>query len=140
MGIFSFISNIIKPATDLIDSVTTTEEEKLELKKQMQQIENAFQSKVLEYETKLMENQASIIKAEATGASWLQRSWRPITMLTFLALVVLDSFGWLANSLAPEAWTLLQIGLGGYVVGRSAEKITSQYVSKKGSGGDGAQG
>ena len=38
-------------------------------------------------------------------------------------LVICDSFGWLANPLAPQAWTLLQIGLGGYVVGRSAEKV-----------------
>jgi len=45
-------------------------------------------------------------------------------MLTFLVLVVLDSFGVLASPLADEAWTLLQIGLGGYITGRSLEKIT----------------
>ena len=44
-------------------------------------------------------------------------------MLSFLGLVVADSFGLLATPLAPEAWTLLQVGLGGYVVGRSAEKV-----------------
>lgn len=44
-------------------------------------------------------------------------------MLTFLILVVLDSFGILTNRLAPEAWLLLQIGLGGYVAGRSIEKV-----------------
>jgi hypothetical protein len=49
-------------------------------------------------------------------------------MLTFLLLVVFDSFGWLTNRLAPEAWTLLQLGLGGYVVGRSAEKITKPII------------
>ena len=135
MGIFSFISSIIKPAADLVDNLHTSEEEKLELRKQIQQIENEFQSKVLEYETKLMESQASIIKAEATGQSWIQRNWRPITMLTFLVLVVLDSFGVLQNRLAQEAWTLLQIGLGGYVVGRSAEKITSQFTKRQTGGG-----
>lgn len=44
-------------------------------------------------------------------------------MLTFLILVVCDSFGWLAFILSNEAWTLLQIGLGGYIVGRTVEKI-----------------
>jgi hypothetical protein len=44
-------------------------------------------------------------------------------MLTFLILVVCDSFDLLAFRLADEAWLLLQIGLGGYVVGRSVEKI-----------------
>jgi hypothetical protein len=52
-------------------------------------------------------------------------------MLTFLALVVFDSFGWLPNPLANEAWTLLQIGLGGYVAGRSAEKMTQQYLTAR---------
>jgi hypothetical protein len=123
MGILSFISGIFKPAADLVDSLHTSEEEKLNLKKELTVVENQFAGKVLDYEMKLMESQASIIKAETTGHSWLQRNWRPITMLTFLVLVVLDSFGWLVSDLAPEAWTLLKIGLGGYVIGRSAEKI-----------------
>ena len=67
-----------------------------------------------------------VIVAEAAG-SWLQRSWRPITMLTFLVLVVCDSFGLLAFRLADQAWSLLQIGLGGYVIGRSGEKIMKSY-------------
>ncbi len=90
-------------------------------------VENELTTKVLDYESKLMGAQSSIIKAEATGHSWLQRNWRPITMITFLALVVLDSFGLLKFRLAEEAWLLLQIGLGGYVVGRSAEKIIPTF-------------
>ncbi len=133
MSIFSFISNIIKPATDLVDNLTTTEEEKLELKRKLIEVQNEFQSKVLDYETKLMESQSSIIRAEATSSSWLTKNWRPITMLTFLVLVVCDSFGLLAFRLADQAWTLLQIGLGGYVVGRSAEKIVPAF-KKKGEG------
>ena len=74
--------------------------------------------------------QGNVVIAEASGKSWLQRSWRPITMLSFLVLVILDSFGLLVNPLAKEAWTLLQIGLGGYVVGRSAEKIATQIIHK----------
>ena len=70
---------------------------------------------------KELDAQLSLLVTEMSGNN-LQRNWRPITMLTFLVLVVCDSFGWLTNPLAPEAWTLLQIGLGGYVVGRSMEK------------------
>jgi len=68
--------------------------------------------------------------AEAQGGSWLQRSWRPITMLTFLVLVVTDALGLLPFRLAGEAWTLLQLGLGGYVVGRSGEKIMKELRNK----------
>jgi len=137
MGIFSFIADVFKPAADLIDNLHTSEEEKMDLHRQLRQVENEFQSKVLDYETKLMESQASIIQAEATSQSWLTQNWRPITMLTFLVLVVCNSFGLLVNNLADEAWTLLQIGLGGYVVGRSAEKIIPAFVKGK---EDGAKG
>ena len=131
MSVLSFISNIFEPAVKLVDELHTSEEEKLDMRRKIQQIENEFLAKVLDYETKLMDNQAAIVKAEATGQSWIQRSWRPITMLTFLALVVLDSFDLLAFRLANEAWLLLQIGLGGYVAGRSAEKITNQVMGAR---------
>ena len=123
MNILSFIGEIFKPAAKLIDDLHTSDEEKLTLKNKLTVIQNEMHSKVIDYETKLLASQSSIIIAEASGQSWMQRSWRPITMLTFLGLVVCDSFGWLANPLAAEAWTLLQIGLGGYVTGRSIEKV-----------------
>jgi len=128
MNILSFIGEIFKPAAKLIDDLHTSDEEKLTLKNKLTVIQNQMHSKIIDYETKLLSYQTSIITAEANGQSWIQRNWRPITMLTFLALVVCDSFGWLANPLASEAWTLLQIGLGGYVAGRSVEKV----MNKKG--------
>ena len=130
MNILGFIGEIFKPAANLIDSMHTSTEEKLILKNKLEVIENKITAKIIDYETKLLESKASIITAEATGQSWIQRNWRPITMLTFLGLVVCDSFDWLANPLAAEAWTLLQIGLGGYVVGRSGEKIINQIKEK----------
>lgn len=130
-GIFDFISSIFEPAVKLVDELHTSDEEKLVLQSQIKKVENELLVKVLSYEQELLKSKASIITAEAQGQSWLQRSWRPIAMLTFLVLVVLDSFGLLASKLAPEAWTLLQIGLGGYVVGRSAEKITAKYMQAR---------
>lgn len=64
-------------------------------------------------------------------------------MLSFLTLVILDSFGLLVFRLSDEAWLLLQIGLGGYVVGRSAEKMlpaikVGGHKRHTGHGGQGA--
>jgi hypothetical protein len=131
MDILSFIGGIFKPATDLINNMHTSTEEKLTLKNKLTVIENTMTAKVIDYETKLLAAKTSIITAEATGESWMQRNWRPITMLTFLGLVVCDSFGWLANPLAGEAWTLLQIGLGGYVTSRGVEKVVSKLKAGK---------
>jgi len=124
MNVLSLIGQIFKPAMDMIDNVHTSTEEKLIQKASLLQLQTTFLEEALEYETEQLKAKSAIIMAEAQSASWLARSWRPITMLTFLGLVVCDSFGWLPNPLASQAWTLLQIGLGGYVVGRSAEKVT----------------
>ena len=122
-NIVEIVSSVIKPLTDLADEMHTSDEERLTLKAKAFEVQAQLTVKIMDYEARLLEAQAGVIKAEAGGQSWIQRSWRPITMLTFLALVVADTFGLTEFRLADQAWTLLQIGLGGYVVGRSAEKI-----------------
>jgi len=71
--------------------------------------------------------QAQIVQAEAASSNWLASSWRPITMLTFVALIVARWFGWAAPNLAEaeylKLWDIVQLGLGGYVIGRSVEKV-----------------
>jgi len=123
MNIFSMIGQIFKPAMDMLDNVHTSKEEALIQKVNLMQTYVEVIDQGLTYEQAQLEAKAKIITAEAQSDHWLTATWRPITMLTFLALVVCDQFGWLAFRLADDAWTLLQIGLGGYVVGRSVEKI-----------------
>jgi hypothetical protein len=83
----------------------------------------------------LQKLQTEIVLAEANG-NWLQRSWRPILMLAFGFIVIYVKF------IAPlfqlpipplenEFWNLLQLGIGGYVVGRSAEKIAGNITINK---------
>ena len=131
MSFLSFLSAAITPVTNLIDELHTSDEEKGTLQLEFQKVTNEITGKVIALESQLLESKTSIIVAEAKSQSWAARNWRPITMLTFLVLVVLDSFGVLASPLAPEAWTLLQIGLGGYVTGRSIEKIAPALLDKR---------
>jgi len=125
---WNFVSGLIAPVTDLVGKFVEDKDKANELRAQMFGVQMQMSEKMMDYEKQLLESQKSVIVAEATGQSWLQRSWRPITMLTFLFLVVADSFGWLAFRLADQAWTLLQIGLGGYVTGRSLEKIVPKVT------------
>lgn len=122
MNIVEIIAGIFKPAAKLVDDLHTSEEEKGLIQLELNKAQWGVAVQFLDYEKQLLQNKTDIIVAEAKGGGVLQRNWRPVTMLTFLALVCADSFGWLATPLAGEAWTLLQIGLGGYVVGRSVEK------------------
>ena len=123
LSILGFIADIFKPAAELFDEVHTSKEEELKIKEAMFKMEQAMTLKLMEYESQLLTAKTDIIKSEANSASWIARNWRPITMLSFLVLVVLDSFKWLPSPLASEAWLMLQIGLGGYVTGRSLEKV-----------------
>lgn len=71
--------------------------------------------------------QSDIVKTEAVSTHWLAANWRPITMLTFVGLIVARWFGWAAPGLQEaeylKLWDIVNVGLGGYVVGRSVEKI-----------------
>jgi hypothetical protein len=107
----------------VIDHVTISGDDKAKIQMAQFQAANFAAQTAADYEKQLLTGQQAVIQAEASSSNWLASSWRPITMLTFLFLVVCDSFNWLPNKLAPQAWTLLQIGLGGYTVGRSVEKI-----------------
>lgn len=121
--ISDIVSGILKPISDVIDHVTVSGDDKTKLQLAQLQASLASADAVRQYEQQLLDGQQKVITAEASSGNWLASSWRPITMLTFLALVVADSLGWLHAPLAPQAWSLLQIGIGGYTVGRSAEKI-----------------
>ena len=77
-----------------------------------------------------LEVRGQVVQAEATGESWLQRNWRPLTMVWFSALIGGYWFGYTPDNLSEEAvlslFGLIKLGLGGYVIGRSAEKITKE--------------
>ena len=76
----------------------------------------------------LIQQRGEAVKAEAQSESWLARNWRPLTMLAFVALIGMHWIGVTPDTL-PDAHVtavldIVQIGIGGYVIGRSAEKIT----------------
>lgn len=74
-----------------------------------------------------MTTRGEIVKTEAGSEHWLAACWRPILMLTFGALIVARWLGWSAPGISEaevlKLWSIVELGLGGYVIGRSAEKI-----------------
>ena len=98
--------------------------------------ENAEQVKVvlaemmLKGELDTLAQQAGVIKADAQGEGWLQRSWRPIVMLTFTGLIVARWMGWSAPNLTEtvelKLLSIVQLGLGGYIASRGVEKVVDK--------------
>lgn len=77
--------------------------------------------------------QAEIVKAEAQSQNKLTSSWRPILMLTFAGLIVARWFGLTAPGITEaeyiKLWDIIHLGIGGYVVGRSGEKIAETVAT-----------
>lgn len=76
---------------------------------------------------------AKIIQTEAASTHWLAANWRPLVMLVFCGLIVARWFGWAAPNLSEaeylKLWSIVEFGLGGYVVGRSVEKVAPSIAS-----------
>lgn len=85
------------------------------------------------HQTQIETAAAQIINAEAASQHWLAANWRPITMLIFVALIVARWLGWAAPDLSEaeyiKLWSIVEFGLGGYVVGRSVEKTAPPIVA-----------
>lgn len=82
---------------------------------------------LLQHQEQIEQAAAKIINTEAASTHWLAANWRPLTMLVFVGLIVARWFGWAAPNLSEaeyiKLWSIVEFGLGGYVVGRSVEKI-----------------
>jgi len=123
-----FGGGLVKDLLGGLDKLFTSKEEKIKA-------ENVIKQILIEKQLELQKMQTEIIVTEAKG-NWLQRSWRPILMLTFGFIVIYVKFiAPLFNLTTPELeiefWELLKIGIGGYVVGRSEEKISKNVTFTK---------
>ena len=89
--------------------------------------EQQFTLGVMQHANAIEQAAADIVKAEAQSSHWLAANWRPLTMIVFVSLIVARWFGWSAPGLSEDEalklWDIVQLGLGGYVIGRSAEKV-----------------
>jgi hypothetical protein len=131
-AIFSAIGGIFKPIADTIDNVHTSEEERLEAKAALTAVQAEVAKKWFDMEMKLMDLQAKIIQAEMQHGSWLTKSWRPLVMLGFFGMMVSHWFGFTPTNVSQATinWMMeiIKWGLGGYVIGRSAEKVVPKIV------------
>ncbi len=114
-------------AAPVINGLFNAVDQAVEDKDEAARIKARLQEMVLTGQMREIEEAAQVIRAEATGESWLQRNWRPLLMCLFGVIVannyiVVPLFGTPMADIPPDMWDLLKLGVGGYVVGRSVEK------------------
>lgn len=114
-------------AAPVINGLFNAVDQAVEDKDEAARIKGRLQEMVLTGQMREIEEAAEVIRAEATGESWLQRNWRPLLMCLFGVIVannyiVVPLFQTPMADIPPDMWDLLKLGVGGYVVGRSVEK------------------
>ena len=124
--IFAWLTgSVIKEIGNAIDKLTTTEEEKLEIKKQVQII-------LEEADNNAQQQVTDRWNADMNSDSWLPKNIRPLVLvfLTFVFSLLAFTDGnigefKIAKEYIPIFQTLLVTVYGAYFVGRTWEKAKS---------------
>ena len=117
------VTNLVSAVGDIVNRLTLPGREK-------KQLETDILRLLIAVEEKTITEQAAAIREEARG-NWLQRSWRPIVMLVFTVIVLAGTFLNLPIlSDTSRFWDLLEIGLGGYIIGRGSEQLVSSLFKR----------
>ena len=139
----SLIGGIISGLTGPLGKVA---ERYFDNKDDQQAFQNAVELEILKNEKEFKDLAGSIVLAEAKSEHWLTASWRPFTMILFALVIAINiliipyiviplfwAFGYPVPMFMPipdQVWTLITIGLGGYVGGRSGEKMVKMWKEK----------
>jgi hypothetical protein len=135
-GLGGFLSKILGTgAKEVVDSIGTAidkidkSDKKLELQLKYKELLINIEGACIDYESKILDSKTKIIESEAKGESWLQRNWRPLLMcvcifIVFNNYVLVPYFNLPVTNLDDNIWRLMDLGVGGYVAGRSLEKIS----------------
>tara|TARA_Y100000816_G_scaffold149925_1_gene106605 strand:+ start:438 stop:824 length:387 start_codon:yes stop_codon:yes gene_type:complete len=122
--LLSFLGgNTIEKIGDVVDKLSTSDEERMEAKRMMKQI-------LLDAEAKGQEQVTRRWEADMKSDNWLSKNIRPLIclFLTFIFVVLSIFHGNLGNFSIDESYipiyqTLLITVYGAYFAGRSIEKI-----------------
>ena len=115
-------SKLVESVGGVLDSVITTDEEKLEAKRKLKEV-------ILSHEAEMERNITDRWSADMNSDSWLSKNVRPMVLIFLVVSTVLMIFidAGAINFTVEEKWTdLLQLVLitviGAYFGGRSLEK------------------
>ena len=143
----SIIANLISKVGGVVDVLSTSDHERLKAKAELEKIQTEAEKSLNEHMNVVVNAQKETLLAELKSEDRFVRWWRPmlmwviIFMLTYnyiilellrLFQVVFDMSFFLPQEIhfPKEVFTILQLSVGGYVVGRSGEKIANKILKK----------
>ena len=127
---------LLGAASPLLSALFKTVDKVVDSKEEKEKIKAKIQEQALAGEMKELSTAADIILAESKSESWIARSWRPLLMMIAILIIANNylfvpyanaffNFG-IVLELPDALWTLLTIGVGGYTLGRSSEKVAER--------------
>lgn len=123
-------TELVDATGNALDKLITNEPERLAARKEISEV-------ILKNLGELASYQRDVLNTELQGTK-LQRNWRPLVMLAFAFIIVFHYFiqpvlgFWFdmpTIELPERFWGLLELGLGGYVIGRSIEKVATTVTA-----------
>lgn len=123
----------MKAASEIVGRFVADPSAKIAAQSELMKLQADYASKLLDADVAFARAQSETIQGEEKSESWLARNWRPILMLTFTYIiahnyVIAPMFSWHTLEIVPDMWALLKLGIGGYIMGRSGEKIASSVT------------
>lgn len=129
---------IISFLTALLPRIFGVVEEVVEDKDKANEIKATLQMKLLTMSAEEQKQAADIVLAEAKSEHKITAIWRPLLMLVIIGILAnnfiiapyAQAFFDVSVILSPDVstlpdqlWDLLKVGIGGYIGGRSLEKV-----------------
>lgn len=116
----NWIKSIFGVVNNTIETLDVSGNEKARIQNQMAELQVTLSKQYVELEMAALETRAKLAAAEAQSDKWIVYSWRPITSLLLMGLLIAQSFGWI--EFRTELWTLSTAFLGLTTAGRGLEK------------------
>lgn len=137
LPVTDLISGIFKPASNLVDELHTSDDEKLAAHIKMMEVQSAALQAALAHDRDIMATRARMLEAETASEHWLTANWRPVAMLAMVAMVgaywfgLVDPADRIGERAVEQVLSIVQVGLGIYAAGRSAEKVAKTVRIKR---------
>lgn len=128
------LGKLIEGIGGAIDRNVTSDDERLQAKAKLAEFHASIIGELLAAEKMYLQAQMEVMRAELSDGNTLTKSWRPIAMLCFLSLVMWYAIGTAFDIPVPseavidQSMGLVKLGLGGYIIGRSGEKMVTRVV------------
>lgn len=130
----TIVTNIVGPIAEILKKIIPDADARAQAQEEITKV-------VLTNEAAIMTAARDVIVAEINSGSYAARNWRPHFMYFLMFLIM-----WIAiiapligvstasigslKGVPAEVWQLMMIGMGGYVIGRTGEKIAESLSGR----------